>query len=158
MQPSHYFEAAAGFPAFPFQLSWIQEGNRFPIRTLEAPTGLGKTLTTLVGWLWDRQQFPEVTPRRLVYQLPLRTLTEQIAAECRSVIACLGLSIKVYVLRGGMIENDYADSLASEAVIVGTLDQVVSRQLMRGYCCCPIYPRHLKQKFIFTQSFSTIRG
>jgi hypothetical protein len=40
-------------------------------------TGLGKTLATLVGWLWDRQQQPQTTPRRLVYQLPLRTLTER---------------------------------------------------------------------------------
>ena len=114
-----------------------------PIRTLEAPTGLGKTLATLVGWLWDRQQRPEQTPRRLVYQLPLRTLTDQIAAECRAVIARLGLGVPVYLLRGGQIENDYVDALAAEAVIVGTLDQVVSRQLMRGYCCSRwSWPRH----------------
>ena len=114
-----------------------------PIRTLEAPTGLGKTLATLVGWLWDRAQRPESTPRRLVYQLPLRTLTDQIAAECRAVMARLGAGIPVYVLRGGQIENDYVDALAEEAVIVGTLDQVVSRQLMRGYCCSRwSWPRH----------------
>lgn len=114
-----------------------------PIRTLEAPTGLGKTLATLVGWLWDRQQRPEQTPRRLVYQLPLRTLTDQIAAECRAVIERLALAVPVYVLRGGQIENDYVDGLAAEAVIVGTLDQVVSRQLMRGYCCSRwSWPRH----------------
>jgi CRISPR/Cas system-associated endonuclease/helicase Cas3 len=49
------------------------------VRTLEAPTGPSKTLATLVGWLWDMQQRPEVTLSRLVYQLPLRTLTDQIA-------------------------------------------------------------------------------
>ena len=96
-----------------------------PIRCLEAPTGLGKTLATLVGWLWDRRQRPDTTPRRLVYQLPLRTLTEQIAEECRKVIARMGLAVPVYVLRGGQIDNDYADALAAEAVIVGSLDQVV---------------------------------
>jgi CRISPR-associated endonuclease/helicase Cas3 len=114
-----------------------------PIRTLEAPTGLGKTLATLVGWLWDRRQRPQTTPRRLVYQLPLRTLTDQIAAECRSVIARLDAQIPVYVLRGGQIDNDYIDQLSADAVIVGTLDQVVSRQLMRGYCCSRwSWPRH----------------
>lgn len=114
-----------------------------PLRTLEAPTGLGKTLASLVGWLWDRQQRPEITPRRLVYQLPLRTLTDQIAAECRAVMERLGCGIPVYVLRGGQIENDYVDALAAEAVIVGTLDQVVSRQLMRGYGCSRwSWPRH----------------
>lgn len=140
--PSQFFLAAAGFEPLPFQRQWMEQPAA-AIRTLEAPTGLGKTLATLVGWLWDRQQRPHVTPRRLVYQLPLRTLTEQIAAECRSVIARLGLSIPVFVLRGGQIDNDYVDALAAEAVIVGTLDQVVSRQLMRGYCCSRwSWPRH----------------
>jgi CRISPR-associated endonuclease/helicase Cas3 len=135
-----FFLAAAGFEPLPFQQAWIELPTA-PIRTLEAPTGLGKTLATLVGWLWDRQHRPAETPRRLVYQLPLRTLTDQIAAECRTVIERLALDVPVYVLRGGQIENDYVDALAAEAVIVGTLDQVVSRQLMRGYCCsrwsCP---------------------
>jgi CRISPR-associated endonuclease/helicase Cas3 len=143
LHPSSYFEAAAGFPPLPFQLAWMEQGEAAPIRTLEAPTGLGKTLATLVGWLWDRQQRPQATPRRLVYQLPLRTLTEQIAVECRAVMARLGVAIPVHVLRGGQIDNDYADALAAEAVIVGTLDQVVSRQLMRGYCCSRwSWPRH----------------
>jgi CRISPR-associated endonuclease/helicase Cas3 len=143
LHPASYFEAAAGFPPLPFQLAWMEQGEAAPIRTLEAPTGLGKTLATLVGWLWDRQQRPQATPRRLVYQLPLRTLTEQIAVECRAVMARLGVAIPVHVLRGGQIDNDYADALAAEAVIVGTLDQVVSRQLMRGYCCSRwSWPRH----------------
>jgi hypothetical protein len=55
----------------------------------------------------------------------------------------LGVAIPVHVLRGGQIDNDYADALAAEAVIVGTLDQVVSRQLIRGYCCSRwSWPRH----------------
>ena len=137
-----FFLAAAGFEPLPFQQAWIELPTA-PIRTLEAPTGLGKTLATLVGWLWDRQHRPAETPRRLVYQLPLRTLTDQIAAECRTVIERLALDVPVYVLRGGQIENDYVDALAAEALIVGTLDQVVSRQLMRGYCCSRwSWPRH----------------
>lgn len=143
MHPAIYFESAAGFPPLPFQLAWMEQAESVPFRTLEAPTGLGKTLATLVGWLYDRQQRPEATPRRLVYQLPLRTLTEQIAVECRAVMARLGVAIPVHVLRGGQIDNDYAEALAAEAVIVGTLDQVVSRQLMRGYCCSRwSWPRH----------------
>jgi CRISPR-associated endonuclease/helicase Cas3 len=143
LHPASYFEAAAGFAPLPFQLAWMEQREPAPLRTMEAPTGLGKTLATLVGWLWDRRQRPEHTPRRLVYQLPLRSLTDQIAVECRAVIERLGLAIPVHVLRGGQVENDYADALAATAVIVGTLDQVVSRQLMRGYCCSRwSWPRH----------------
>jgi len=143
LSAASYFKAAAGFAPLPFQLAWMEQGSAAAIRSLEAPTGLGKTLATLVGWLWDRQQRPSTTPRRLVYQLPLRTLTEQIAVECRAVMGRLGLEVPVYVLRGGQIDNDYVEALAAEAVIVGTLDQVVSRQLMRGYCCSRwSWPRH----------------
>ena len=84
-----FFLAAAGFEPLPFQRAWLELPTA-PIRTLEAPTGLGKTLATLVGWLWDRQHRSAETPRRLVYQLPLRILTEQIAVECRAVMARLG--------------------------------------------------------------------
>jgi len=143
LSAASYFKAAAGFAPLPFQLAWMEQGSAPAIRSLEAPTGLGKTLATLVGWLWDRQQRPSTMPRRLVYQLPLRTLTEQIAVECRAVMGRLGLEVPVYVLRGGQIDNDYVEALAAEAVIVGTLDQVVSRQLMRGYCCSRwSWPRH----------------
>jgi CRISPR-associated endonuclease/helicase Cas3 len=143
LSAASHFKAAAGFAPLPFQLAWMEQGSAAAIRSLEAPTGLGKTLATLVGWLWDRQQRPSTTPRRLIYQLPLRTLTEQIAVECRAVMGRLGLEVPVYVLRGGQIDNDYVEALAAEAVIVGTLDQVVSRQLMRGYCCSRwSWPRH----------------
>jgi CRISPR-associated endonuclease/helicase Cas3 len=139
---SLFFEQASGFPPLPFQLAALVQ-EPAPIRTLEAPTGLGKTLALLVSWLYQRQQRPDITPRRLVFQLPLRSLVDQIAAECRAVLARLDLPLPVCVLRGGQIEEAYLDDLASESVIIGTLDQVVSRQLMRGYCCSRwSWPRH----------------
>jgi CRISPR/Cas system-associated endonuclease/helicase Cas3 len=93
-----FFLAAAGFEPLPFQQAWIELPTA-PIRTLEAPTGLGKTLATLVGWLWDHQHRPTETPRRLVYQLPLRILTEQIAVECRAVMARLvgGVHLRLFL-------------------------------------------------------------
>ena len=137
-----FFERASGYPPLPFQLAALEQ-EAAPIRTLEAPTGLGKTLALLVSWLYQRQMRPDETPRRLVFQLPLRSLVDQIAGECRAVLARLNLVMPVCVLRGGQIEEAYLDDLASEAVIIGTLDQVVSRQLMRGYCCSRwSWPRH----------------
>jgi hypothetical protein len=37
---------------------------------------------------------------------PIRTITEQIAVECRAVMDRLGVAIPVHVLRGGQIDND----------------------------------------------------
>lgn len=144
----------AGFQPLPFQLAWMELGEAAPIRTLDAPTGLGKTLATLVGWLWDRRQRPATTPRRLVYRLPLRTLSDQIAAECRAVLARQELANPVHVLRGAQIDNAAADALAAEAVIVGTFDQVVSRQLMRGYCSSRwSWPRHVDDFLLIAEGF-----
>ncbi|MCP9771658.1 hypothetical protein KBY66_03320 [Synechococcus sp. Tobar12-5m-g] len=119
-----------GFPPLTFQLALMEQGAIGPFRTLEAPFWPGQDPGHPARcWLWDRQQRPGVTPRRPIYQLRLRTLTDQIGAECRTVIDRLGVSIPVYVLRGGQVENDYVDDLAGEAVTVGTIDQVVSPQL-----------------------------
>ncbi len=48
---------------------------------LEVPTGMGKTATAILCWIWRRRyNKPEIrikTPRRLVYCLPMRVLVEQ---------------------------------------------------------------------------------
>lgn len=99
--PSQFFLAATGIKPLPFQMAW-RELPPAPIRTLEAPTEPGKTLTTLVGWLWGRQQKPESTPRGLAYQALLGRRTDQIPAECEAVISRLGLAIPVLMLSRGI--------------------------------------------------------
>lgn len=51
---------------------------------LRAPTGAGKTLAVVLGWLYRRRYHPDpavraATPRWLVVVLPMRVLVEQVA-------------------------------------------------------------------------------
>ncbi len=105
---------------------------------LKAPTGLGKTDSVLVSWLHRRVTEPATTPRRLVWCLPGRALTEQVAQVAEKCIqrladARLMRPIKVYRLMGGSEDNDAKLRPDEEAILVGTQDILMSRALNRGY-------------------------
>ena len=81
------FEKAMGAQASPFGFQRQFAAAADLPSTLRVPTGLGKTATVVLGWLWRRFHGTEVirrnTPRRLVYCLPMRTLAAQTAGEAR---------------------------------------------------------------------------
>lgn len=96
-----FFEKAVGTSPFPFQREFAMA---VPLPELVcAPTGLGKTAMTVVGWLWRRfggdDRLRPATPRRLVYCLPMRVLVEQRRDSAMDWLDATGL------LRGS-IERD----------------------------------------------------
>lgn len=109
---------------------------------LDIPTGLGKTATAILGWLYRRHQSAAAqarTPRRLVYCLPMRVLVEQTRDHVRKWIDALraaGLlsrDVGLHVLMGGESADDWEASPERDAIIVGTQDMLLSRALNRGY-------------------------
>jgi CRISPR-associated endonuclease/helicase Cas3 len=71
---------------------------------LRVPTGSGKTRAMGLGWLWRLLHgFPQTTPRRLVYCLPMRVLVEQSHRESSQWLKNLGLDDRVglHLLMGG---------------------------------------------------------
>jgi CRISPR-associated endonuclease/helicase Cas3 len=126
--------ATVGYAPFDWQRRFAADDLPQVVRI---PTGAGKTEGCSLGWLWRRRfAAPEVraaTPRRLVYCLPMRTLVEQTVTRIRDQHARLGLDIDVHQLMGGTVESDWVDRPEDDAVLVGTLDQLFSRALMRGY-------------------------
>ncbi len=75
-----FFRSASGQDRrpYPFQRRFA-EAETLP--TLRIPTGLGKTATVILGWLYRLgiagEETRKATPPRLVYCLPMRTLVEQ---------------------------------------------------------------------------------
>ena len=64
----------------------------------------------------------------------MRTLVEQTLARIVQQRDRLGAGdVAVYQLIGGVVERDWIDHPEHDAVLVGTLDQLLSRALMRGY-------------------------
>jgi CRISPR-associated endonuclease/helicase Cas3 len=130
------FRSATGSAPFPWQRRYAT-GDLLP-ELVRAPTGAGKTEAAALGWLW-RLRFADqairaATPRRLVYCLPMRVLVEQTIQRIRTQLDAAGANdIAVHQLMGGAVSRDWTLRPEDDAVIVGTLDQLLSRALMRGY-------------------------
>lgn len=116
---------------YPYQTRFATQAA-FP-HLLRVPTGAGKTATAILGWLYHWKTWPNDTPRRLVYCLPMRVLVEQSEREARRWIANLKLNIAVHVLMGGVESAEWYLHPEQPAVLIGTQDMLLSRALNRGY-------------------------
>jgi len=136
MTYASWFERATGSPPFPYQVEFALAQD-LPDQ-LSVPTGLGKTATAVLGWLWRRRFADPVTvtrtPRRLVFTLPVRTLVEQTVAEVTRWLSNLNITdVRVHALLGGAVDDRWDDAPDRDAILVGTQDQLLSRALNRGY-------------------------
>jgi len=120
------FRRATGCEPYDYQ---HELGTRTcPPAVIEVPTGSGKTMAVLVPWLCDPG-----APRRLVYALPMRSLVEQTAQLAIEALRRLADDTPVHVLMGGIDPADWRLDVDRRAVIVGTIDMLLSRALNRGY-------------------------
>jgi len=138
-----FFQQATGKSTpYPYQQR-LATGREFPA-ILSVPTGIGKTATIILGWLFRRRFHPEkeicnTMPRRLVYCLPMRTLVEQTREECVKWLKNLQLDeeISVHILMGGENSADgdltWNEHPERDAILIGTQDMLLSRALNRGY-------------------------
>lgn len=132
-----FWQATGGGKPYAYQSRVAEEG--LP-GLLAIPTGAGKTAAVVLGWLWRRRFHTDpavraATPHWLVVCLPMRVLTTQTAAVARTWVEALGLDIAVHVAMGGDDRGSAAlrEAPGSDAIVVGTLDMLLSRTLNRGY-------------------------
>ncbi len=103
-------------------------------RLVRIPTGQGKTLGALATWAWHRLEQKNDWPRRLVWTLPMRVLTEQTMAEAQHFLEAAGFGeVGVHQLMGGADAGEWHLHPEREAVLIGTQDMLLSRALNRGY-------------------------
>lgn len=141
MKFDDFFCRATGNLPYRYQARLARDG--LPA-VIEVATGAGKTAAAVLAWLWRRLHGPdpEATPRRLIFALPQRTLVEQTSGDVREWLKELGLSeeVALHVVMGGMrasrgMERERAWRLEMDrpAIVVGTIDSLVSKALNRGY-------------------------
>lgn len=141
-QFANWFAHATGNEPYPFQIRFACE-SELP-ELVDVPTGMGKTAMAVLGWLWRRrfaeEKVRKATPRRLVYCLPMRVLVEQMVENVQIWLENLELlgepdegKVSVHVLMGGDIDNDWDAYPETDAILIGTQDQLLSRALNRGY-------------------------
>jgi CRISPR-associated endonuclease/helicase Cas3 len=129
------FAAATGHAPPGYQARIARDGLPDVVRT---PAGTGKT-GVILAWLWRRlsEQHRDSTPWRLVYALPQRSLVEQVAGEARTWLENLGRDdeVALHVVMGGRAESlgDWREDMHRPAIVVGTVDSLVSKALHRGY-------------------------
>ncbi len=134
----HFFERVTGNEILPYQARYASEP--FTSTLLSVATGLGKTDTVLIPWLYSTAN-PSVLrpPLRLLFTLPRHNLTEQVADAARNRVDRAGLSGEVDVLElmGGSSDNKRTAAPDRPTIIVGTQDILISRALNRGYARRP---------------------
>ncbi|MEZ6032658.1 MAG: DEAD/DEAH box helicase [Planctomycetaceae bacterium] len=141
-----YFKKATGGQSpYPYQREFA-ELKDVP-QLLSVPTGVGKTATAILGWLYRRrfhsgEDVRKATPRRLVYCLPMRTLVEQTERCALSWLQTLNEEIlggpdkkpiRVSVMMGGEDAGPWHLCPEDDAILIGTQDMLLSRALNRGY-------------------------
>lgn len=143
MEVSTIYRLALGEEAEPDHWQRALAAGKWP-RVLIAPTGSGKTAAVTLGWALHRLSRPDVTPRRLVWCLPMRTLVEQTANAVTEWFrglndsgvngsGALPRAEDVHVLMGGVESHGWIEVPERSSVVVGTQDMLLSRALMRGY-------------------------
>jgi CRISPR-associated endonuclease/helicase Cas3 len=131
MNYQEFFHSLTEHQPYPWQ-SRFAEWNGEQIAVVNLPTGTGKEFGATIPWLYGHYQELKV-PNRLIYCLPTRSLVDQVYNNIYALVDKAGLSINVYCLKGGKLEQGYEDHLTKPAVLVGTQDQLLSRALNRGY-------------------------
>src|SRR5229473_420809 len=121
---------------YPFQRRFAEAAEFYGL--VKIPTGLGKTAMAVLGWLWRRRFAGEserkVTPRRLIYCLPMRVLVEQTRDAVQSWLSNLSIhDVHISVLMGGEETDDWDLHPECDAILIGTQDMLLSRALNRGY-------------------------
>lgn len=103
-----------------------------------APPGTGGS-EIILAWLWRRLHGDarDAVPRRLVYALAQRAPLEPACARVRRWLANLGLDeeVAVHAVLGdrGSGTGDWRENMHRPAVVVGTVETLLSKALLRGY-------------------------
>lgn len=134
---AEFFDSLTSKAPFPYQERFAT-ASELPT-LLNVPTGVGKTATVVLGWLWRRRyagdEIKAQTPRRLVYCLPMRTLVEQTHTEVSRWLreAKLEGEVELHILMGGAVSTRWDAHPEKDGILIGTQDQLLSRALNRGY-------------------------
>lgn len=132
-----FFAQATGCRPHEYQARVARDG--LP-DTLRAPAGSSHG-GVILAWLWRRLYGADPvragTPRRLIWALPQGALLEPASAEIRGWLANLELTehVALHVVTGARGENigDWREDAHRPAIVVGTVDMLLSKALNRGF-------------------------
>lgn len=140
MEFFEFFSRAMGAGTAPFPYQSALAAAPIEDRVLSIPTGGGKTAAAILTWVYRRLVDPGHTPLRLIYVLPTRGLVRQTVRCAEQWIENLQLDcpIRIWPLLGSDPElaqrqRDWTRYPDEPAILIGTLDLLLSAALNRGY-------------------------
>jgi CRISPR-associated endonuclease/helicase Cas3 len=116
-----FFKQVTAFKPYDFQEKLFKEYSNSKNILLKAPTGAGKTWASILPFAYNIKQ-KTVSPKKLVYSLPLRTLANSLYDNVskNNIIKEMGLNVS---LQTGELPGD---KLFEADIIFTTIDQTLS--------------------------------
>jgi CRISPR-associated endonuclease/helicase Cas3 len=125
-----FYKNLTGFAPYDYQIKvaeYLLNGRNV---VLSVPTGAGKTWASVVPFLYAKENNPEIFPQKMIYSLPLRTLTNSIYSDITEIIE----KNKQYANLSSIQTGEYKDDVYFEKQIVfSTIDQTLS-----SFLCFPL--------------------
>lgn len=130
MEIKDLFKSLTGFFPYQYQLKVAElllDGKNV---ILTVPTGAGKTWASVIPFLFAQQTGKHEFPQKMIYNLPLRTLTNSIYADVSKVMSEKNIFKGETSIHTGEYKND---EHFENDIIFSTIDQTLS-----NFLCYPL--------------------
>ncbi|NLF43523.1 MAG: DEAD/DEAH box helicase, partial [Bacteroidales bacterium] len=130
MELEAFFKKITGFAPYQYQMAvanLLLSGKNV---ILTVPTGAGKTWASILPFLYAQNTENFKFPQKMIYSLPLRTLTNSIYSDVTKVLTEKEVIIGKTSIHTGEYKND--EHFESD-IIFSTIDQTLS-----NFLCFPL--------------------
>lgn len=123
-----FYKELLGFEPYDFQVKVAELLLQGKNVILSVPTGSGKTWASVIPFLYARKLQSEDFPQKMIYSLPLRTLTNSIYTDMQELLesertrAVFGTTDLVSIQTGEYCDDPYFE----KPMVFSTIDQTLS--------------------------------
>lgn len=129
MNYESFYKTITGFESYDYQRKVAELLLSGKNVILSVPTGAGKTWASIMPFLYSMQNKMKSFPQKLIYSLPLRTLTNSIYLDTLSILEQKDIDINLSVQTGEFKEDVYFEN----DIVFSTIDQTLS-----NFLCFPL--------------------
>jgi CRISPR-associated endonuclease/helicase Cas3 len=130
MQLEKFYRSITGFAPYKYQLKIAELLLSGKNVILSVPTGAGKTWASVMPFLYAKQNGRTDFPQKMIYSLPLRTLTNSIYSDVSNVLEENEVFKNITSIHTGEYKND---EHFENDIIFSTIDQTLS-----NFLCFPL--------------------
>lgn len=127
---TEFYKEVVGFAPYSYQLEVERLLSKGKNVILSVPTGAGKTLASIMPYLYFRYVENQDFPQKMIYSLPLRALTNSIYSDVKDILEHLADKDKQFASIASIQTGEYSEDPCFEREMVfSTIDQTLSNFL-----------------------------